>query len=156
MSTTVMPSPSATRDLQVTTFRLGELLLGLEISAIREVSRVGPITPVPSAPATVRGVINLRGDVVTVLDLRVILRLSPVVLTPASRLLIVSAHDELIGMLVDGVEDVVAVAEDNREDLPANAGLIDSQFFRCVYKLDTELLVLLDILAVLADDSANC
>jgi purine-binding chemotaxis protein CheW len=155
MSMTATRSPSASRDLQVTTFRLGELLLGLEISAIREVSRLGAMTPVPSAPVAVRGVINLRGDVVTVLDLRAILGLCPALLTSASRLLIVTAHDELIGMLVDGVEDVVGVTEENREDLPANAGHFDSRFFRCVYKLESELLVLLDIVAVLAHDSAG-
>jgi purine-binding chemotaxis protein CheW len=138
-------------ELLVTTFRLGDWLLGIEISAIREINRVGEMTPVPDAPAAVRGVINLRGDVVTVLDLRTILECDPAVIAPESRLIIVEADDEHIGLLVDRVEDVMTVTTSEEESLPPTSSEMEQRYFRSVYKLEPDLLVLLDVSAIVGD-----
>ncbi len=141
--------------LQATMFRLGDRLMGIEISAIREINRVGKITPVPDAPAKVRGVINLRGEVVTVLDLRAILGMDATEVTTSSRLMIVPSENEHIALLVDRVEDVITVSSTDEEDLPANAGDLDGRYFRSVYKLEHELLILLDVVAVFVDDASR-
>lgn len=135
---------------QLATFWLGELLLGIDIQCIRGINRVGNITPVPEAPALVAGVVNLRGDVVTVVDLRTILSLSPIEITPRTRLLIVQSEAESIGLLVDRVADVVTVSTEDAEPLPANFNRNASQYFTRVYRVGADLLVTLDVTAALA------
>lgn len=135
---------------QLATFWLGELLLGIDIVAIREINRVVEITPVPDAPAAVKGVVNLRGDVVTILDLRTLLGLEHVELTSQSRLIVIPMEEEVVGLIVDRVTDVATVTTDDEVPLPANMGGIDSRYFTGVYKLNNDLLVVLDVAAALA------
>lgn len=146
-NTPVLTSNGTT--LQLATFRLGELFLGIDISCIREITRVGEIAPVPDAPESVRGITNLRGEVVTVLDLRTILLLDRAEVTGRSRLIIVQYDDEHVGLLVDQVTDVVSVGPEIQEPLPANIEGVDARFFSTVFKFDHELLILLNVLAVL-------
>lgn len=141
---------ATTTDGQFATFQLDALWLGIDISCIREINRIGEITPVPDANACVRGVINLRGDVVTVMDLRTILRLPPGETTPRPRLIIVESGEEQIGLLVDRVADVVTVQRAEEEPLPANLGGESSRFFSGLYRVGSELLVELDVAAALA------
>jgi purine-binding chemotaxis protein CheW len=135
---------------QLATFWLGDLLLGIDIVAIREINRVVEITPVPDAPAAVKGVVNLRGDVVTILDLRSLLGLELVELTSQSRLIVIPMEEEVVGLIVDRVTDVATVTTDDEVPLPANMGGIDGRYFTGVYKLNNDLLVVLDVAAALA------
>jgi purine-binding chemotaxis protein CheW len=135
---------------QLTTFRLGDLLLGIDIRCIREINRVSAITPVPDAPPQITGVMNLRGEVVTVVDLRAVLELPPTEITPRTRLMIVQSDDEPIGLLVDRVADVATVQGTDEEPLPANVGGIDSRYFTGVYRAGSDLLIVLDVAAALA------
>lgn len=140
---------SSESTVQLATFLLGDLMLGIDIASIREITRVGEIAPVPDAAKSVRGITNLRGEVVTVLDLRTILELDPGEQTSHSRLIIMRYQDEHVGLLVDQVTDVLTVGSDIQEPLPANIGGVDSRFFSTVYKLELDLLVLLNVSAVL-------
>jgi len=154
MSVTALDSKSASGAravAQLVTFRLGERLLGLPIEIVREILRVADITPVPDAPAGVRGVINLRGDVVTIVDLRIVLGLSPAVVGPYTRLVVTHSGDEVIGLLVDRVADVVTISPEEREPLPANLKADESRFFSGVFRVEDDLLVSLDLTAVLAE-----
>lgn len=152
VTTLVSKSASAARAVaQLVTFRLGERLLGLPIEIVREILRVADITPVPDAPAGVRGVINLRGDVVTIVDLRIVLGLSPAVVGPYTRLVVTHSGDEVIGLLVDRVADVVTISPEEREPLPANLKADESRFFSGVFRVEDDLLVSLDLTAVLAE-----
>uniref|UniRef100_A0A7C2NWA3 Chemotaxis protein CheW n=1 Tax=Schlesneria paludicola TaxID=360056 RepID=A0A7C2NWA3_9PLAN len=136
-------------DRQLATFWLGDLLLGIDIQDIREIIRVGDLTPVPDAPAMVSGVVNLRGDVVTVVNLRTVLDLPQVARTSQTRLMIVQHGPESIGLLVDRVADVVMVSAKTEEPLPANVGGVDGRYFTGVYRVGSELLVVLDVAAAL-------
>jgi len=149
MSTTAVLKDSPGTTVQLATFLLGDLMLGIDIACIREITRVGDIAPVPDAASSVRGIANLRGEVVTVLDLRTILELDPQDQTSQSRLIILRYHDEHVGLLVDQVTDVLTVGPETEESLPASISGMDSRFFTTVYKLDLELLVLLNVTAVL-------
>jgi purine-binding chemotaxis protein CheW len=135
--------------IQCVTFYVGEALLGVPIQQIEEINRHFDLTPVPHGPDYVRGVINLRGEVVTVVDLRTILGLEPAELTRETRNVIVNFHGEHVGLIVDRVADVVAACSGDIDRLPANLSSADSRFYCGVYKLESELLALLDVEAVL-------
>ena len=141
--------------LEFATFYVGDLLIGTNILQVEEINRHLDLTPVPHAPVHVQGVINLRGEVVTVMDLRTILGLPRGEVTKDSRNVVVTSKGEQIGLLVDRIADVVRAATDHIDRPPANVNGVDGRFFRGVYKLDAELMVVLDIDAVLAVDSAD-
>lgn len=138
--------------VQCATFRIDDQLMGVDIQQVQEINRVVDTTPVPQAPEFVHGVINLRGDVVTVVDLRAVLGLERIQPGPYTRNVIVDCAGEKTGFLVDRVTDVVAVAPDSVELPPANVGGVDGRFFRFVCKLESELLLVLNVEQITATD----
>jgi purine-binding chemotaxis protein CheW len=140
------------KELQIATFHVDDALMGITIDQIEEINHHLDLTEVPHAPTCVRGVSNLRGEVVTVVDLRVILGLEPATVTRRTCNVVVRSRGERIGILVDRVGDVVSASWANVEPPPANVAGADGQFFRGVCKLENELLVLLDVEQVLAID----
>lgn len=153
--TTATETVSATGSgvLQLATFYLGDLLMGVDIQQVEEINRHLCLTPAPQAPECVRGVVNLRGDVVTVVDLRVILGMEPTEITGGHRNVVVHSQEERIGLLVDRIADVVNANVNEVEPPPANVSGVDGRFFKGIYKLDTELLVIVDVDEVLSSDS---
>jgi len=154
MSMTIETGPTTqSGEVQFATFRVDDLLLGADIRQVEEINRHLEMTPVPHAPGCVRGVINLRGDVVTVVDLRQILGLGATELSATTRNVIVNSRDERIGLLVDRIGDVVILSSDEIDPPPPNLNGADVRLFRGVYRLDGELLVILDVEAVLKADT---
>jgi purine-binding chemotaxis protein CheW len=149
MSATATNATVKSSEMDCVTFRIGDLLIGLEIYDVEEINRQVHMTNVPHAPACVCGVENLRGNVVTIVDLRTILGLPAATLTRRSRNVIVHAGQERVGLLVDSVADVVRAARRDIEAPPANINGIDGRFFKGICKLKSELLVILDVEAVL-------
>ncbi len=143
-----------TDELEIATFYIGDILMGVDIQKVQEINRHVNMTPVPHAPACVRGVVNLRGDVVTVLDLRTVLDLEPTEINETSRNMIAKAGDEQIGLLVDRIADVVKVTRDEIEPPPANISGIDGRFFDGVYKMKSDLLIILNAEEVLSADTS--
>lgn len=143
-------SAVAAGETEFATFCVGDLFLGIGIGAIQEIGRYVEPTVVPHAPECVRGVVNLRGDVVTVIDLRTVLELGRCEATKQTRNIIVNAGGERIGLMADRVADVVKVNPDDLEPPPANVGGADGRYFAGVHKLEKELLVILDLNEVLA------
>jgi purine-binding chemotaxis protein CheW len=123
------------------------------IQQIEEINRLVDLTPVPHGPACVRGVINLRGVVVTVVDLRTILGLDPLEITRDTRNVILNFNGEHVGLVVDRVADVVAVGTDEIDRPPANLSSAEGRFYCGVYKLESELMVLLDVEQALTAES---
>jgi purine-binding chemotaxis protein CheW len=138
--------------VELATFYVGELLIGADIRQVEEINRHLDLTPVPHAPAIVRGVINLRGEVVTVIDLRTVLGLGETRIDKSTRNIVVNSKEEQIGLLVDRIADVVRMQSERLERPPANVHGVEGRFFTGVYKMDTELLAVLDVEAVLAAD----
>ncbi len=103
---------------QFITFKLDDELYALPIERIREVIRVQTITRVPQAPAHVRGVHNLRGTILPVLEIRTRLGLSPATVTPESRIVVAESRGKRIGLLVDAVLQVIRVPESQIEPPP--------------------------------------
>jgi len=142
--------PISGDELEYATFYVCDILLGLDIRQIEEINRQLTMTSVPHAPHFVRGVVNLRGEVATVVDLRAILGLPAAEITDQSRNVVVNARGERIGLLVDRIGDVVRTSASDIEPPPANVSGVDGRFFRGVCKLEKELLVILDVEEALA------
>jgi purine-binding chemotaxis protein CheW len=149
MSTTTETTAIATGEVEFVTFYVGDLLIGADIHCVEEINRLIDVTPAPHAPECVRGVINLRGEVVTVVDLRTILGLPHGNVGSQARNVVVRSKGEQIGLLVDRIADVIRARVDEIDPPPANVSGVDGRFFKGVYKLDTELLVILDVDAAL-------
>ena len=123
---------------EIIIFTVGDLLCGLDIAHAQEINRNLSITPVPQSSDYVRGVLNLRGQVITVIDLRVKLELEPVEITPDMRIIVVRKGADGVGLLVDGVDDIVPVREEELTPPPANIGGVRGEFFDAVYN-ETEI-----------------
>lgn len=144
-------APPSTDEMQFATFYVGDLLLGVDIRFVQEINRQLDITPVPNAPRHVRGVINLRGEVATVIDLRTVLGLPAAEESRDTRNLIVHSQGEAIGLWVDRISDILAVRPDQISDPPSNVDGVEGKFFLGVHTLESEICVLLDIEQVLTD-----
>lgn len=130
---------------QWVTFHLGEEIYGIDVLQVQEVLRITEISPVPGAPSYVLGIINLRGNVVTVVDARNRFGLSPKEPDDASRIIIVDAFDKVIGLLVDNVSEVAYVANSQIETAP-NVGTDEGhRFVSGVSNREGELLIMLDL-----------
>lgn len=131
-------------------FHSGELLLGLDIVHVQEINQNFIITVVHRAPEYVRGVINLRGEIVTVIDLRRKFGFEPLAQEAEMQIVIVRQGDENIGLLVDSVDDVVRAEEADIEPPPSNLAGVTGHFFNGIFKLEHELVAILDLNELLA------
>jgi purine-binding chemotaxis protein CheW len=137
-------------ELQLVVFQLGVELYGVEIACVHEIVRMQTITRVPRAPAFVEGVINLRGRVIPVIDLRRRFNLPAAAHTRASRIVVVEIGDQVVGLVVDGVSEVLRVDTALVEPpSPVVAG-IDSEYLQGIARLPERLVILLDLDRVLA------
>lgn len=137
------------------TFAVSDVLLGIPITNVDEINRNLDVTPVPHAPPSVVGVLNLRGDVVTIIDLARVLDLPQVESTRQSRVVIVRSYGERIGLRVDRIADVVRVSPAALEPVPCNMNSLDIRFFRGVYRLEEQIMAVLDVEAALAAASGD-
>jgi purine-binding chemotaxis protein CheW len=130
---------------QWVTFRLGEELYAIDVLQVQEVLRITEISPVPGASGYVLGIINLRGNVVTVIDARNRFGLVPKETDDASRIIVVDAFDKVVGLLVDNVSEV-AYVPDSKIEISPNVGADDgNKFVSGVYNRDGELLIMVDL-----------
>ncbi len=135
----------STNALELATFYIGDMLVGADIRQVEEINRQMDVTPLPHVPDFVVGVMNLRGNVVTVVDLRTILGIPADTETRRSHNVIVHYEGERIGLAVDRIADVVRAPLDQIDELPANCDSIDSRFLQGVYAMENELLLVLDV-----------
>lgn len=131
--------------LQYLTFKLIDETYGINVMHIREVLRYSEIAPVPGAPAYVMGIVNLRGNVVTVVDSRIRFGLPEATITDDTRIIIVEHENEQVGLLVDAVQEVFYLYQGEIELTP-NVGNAEAQMFiQGVYQKDEELVILLEL-----------
>jgi purine-binding chemotaxis protein CheW len=128
---------------QLCTFEVAKLLVGIDIRSIQEILRVQPITSVPLAPATVRGLMSLRGQIVPVVDLRVRLGL-PAADTLSGFDVIVRTSQGPVSLLVDEVGDVVEVGAETFEPVPDTMSASARPFIRGAYRLEKRLLLTIE------------
>jgi purine-binding chemotaxis protein CheW len=136
------------------TVRLEGQLIGLPVLGVHDVLRLGAVTQVPGAPAMVAGVMNLRGRIVTAIDLRARLGLPPRSAGAKAMCVVVEHGGQPYGLVVDAVGDVAPVAPERFEPSPATLGARWRAVAAGVYRLD-ELMVVLDVEALFALDLAQ-
>jgi purine-binding chemotaxis protein CheW len=133
---------------QYLTFRIGNENYGLELSKTREIIEYGGITEVPLMPNFLRGVINLRGDVVPVIDLAVRLGRQPIEVKKRTCVIVVelqnNQQNHVLGLLADAVSEVIEIDDDNIEDVPSFGANIRAEFIQGIAKQGEEFVVLLD------------
>jgi len=127
-------TPGAGQTVLLATFFVRDALCALDAAGIQEVIRLGPLTPVRHAPPDVAGILNLRGKIVTILDLGLRLGFPKIVPSGASRIFIMEDRNEFVGLLVDRVDEVVEVERDDWQAPPANVRGIQGRFFQGVYR----------------------
>lgn len=135
------------------TFYIGEALCGMDILNVQEINKLMNMTRVPQAPDYVTGILNLRGQIVTVIDLGKKLGLAEIGMSESVRNIIVNSGNEHIGLLVSSLSDVVAAEWDKVEKPPANLGGVRGTFFKGVFKTKDRLIGILDVERVLAEDN---
>ena len=131
--------------IQWVTFWLGDECYGVNVMQVQEVLRITEIAPVPGAPDYVIGIINLRGNVVTIIDMRSRFGLKPKQADDDSRIIILESDDQVIGMLVDGVREVVDLRASAIDSTPHVGNGESSKYIQGVRSKNKELLILLDL-----------
>jgi len=137
----------------LTAFFVREGHYAIDAASIQEVIRCGSLTPVRHAPVEVAGIMNLRGKIVTVLDLGLQLGLGRMDPDAAARVLIVESRGEFIGLLVDRAEEVIPVEADQWEPLPANIPAAQARYFLGVCRPGDRVLTVLDTARILTEDA---
>lgn len=138
------------KNLQLVVFSMAREHYGVSIESVHEIVKVPDITEVPDAPGYLVGVINLRGKIVPVVDLRRRLRLQGIDRTKSSRVLITENDGRLVGLLVDAVSEVLKVPPDAVEAPPEMIASVGVEYITGVVKMESRLIILLDLKIVLS------
>jgi purine-binding chemotaxis protein CheW len=141
--------------MQMVSFVVDREEFGVEILRVQEIIRLVDITRVPHAPAFVEGVINLRGRIVPVVDLRKRFRLAARPADKDTRIIVVELVDRVVGFMVDSVREVIRVDRTLIEPPPELAMGIDAHYITGVAKLEDRLLIMLDLDEVLTSDEEH-
>ena len=132
--------------LQLVTFNIAEEEFGVDILSVQEIIRLMQITTVPRAPACIEGVINLRGKVIPVIDMRKRFNLPAVERDSHTRIIVMEfGSSKIVGFLVDAVSEVLRIPANTVEPAPAVVSGVGSEYIKGVGKLDDRLLILLDL-----------
>jgi len=142
-------SKEKNKTVELASFYVGNALCGMDILNVQEINKNIEMTKVPQAPEYVLGVLNLRGRIVTIIDLGRKVGLSPTKLSSESRNIVVNSKDEYVGLLVDRISDVELAERDKVEPPPANIGGVQGKFFEGVFKTRNSLIGILNVEEVL-------
>lgn len=136
--------------VELATFYIGDALCGMDILKVQEINKLMQMTKVPQAPEYVLGILNLRGQIVTILDLGKKLGLGETDISQDPRNIIVNSAGGHVGLLVRRISDVVSADMEKRERAPANMSGIQGEYFTGVYKTNDNLIGILDVDKVLS------
>ncbi|MEI8133137.1 MAG: chemotaxis protein CheW [Leptolinea sp.] len=135
---------------QIVIFELANESYGVDIADVESIVKMQAITTVPHAPSFVKGITNLRGKVLPVIDLRQRFSLPIQLPTKESRIVVVSLDYMIVGMVVDSVSEVLTIQDTDIEPTPRMVTSVDSEFITGICKLDERLVILLDLGMVLS------
>ena len=137
---------------QLISFEVGDEEYGLDILRVKEVIRIREISRLPKAPSFVKGIINLRGDVIPIIDLRDKFGLEHKEYTAMTRVIVVDVEEKLVGMVVDAASQVVRIPADQIDPPPPLVGGLSAEYIRGIGKLDESLVILLRIDKILSTE----
>jgi len=145
-------SGDAAEEMQLVSFKLSNEEYGVDIMQVQEIIRLSTITHVPRAPRFVEGVIDLRGEVLPIIDLRRRFGLPPAERTAAARIVVAHICDTNVGLIVDAVSEVLRLPRKAFVAAPAVVAGVDSRFLKGIGRLGNRLIILLDLDSVLTAD----
>lgn len=134
------------------TFKLADEVYGINVMQVQEVLRMTEITPVPGAADSVLGIINLRGNVVTVIDTRKLFYLPATEVTEQVRIMIVECNKVIVGLLVDSVTEVINLDNSDIDVAPSLGGDDNSRYIQGVYNKDDQIYILVDLNKLVSAD----
>jgi purine-binding chemotaxis protein CheW len=135
----------STEDLKLIVFQLADKEYAIPVNQVRSIEKLQYITRVPKTPAYVKGVINLRGVVTPIIDLRSKFELPFCEDSESTRIIIAALQDKEVGLIVDAANDVLDVSRDNIEPPPEVVGVMEAEYIGGVVKQDRRLLILLHL-----------
>lgn len=130
---------------QFLAFRLADELFAIEILRVQEIRGITPITPIPNAPRYIRGVMNLRGTIVPVIDLRMRFGLGEAEYNKFTVIIVVRLGARIIGLVVDAVSDVLDVSPNDIENTPELGARVDTSFLNGMLQRGDEIILLLNL-----------
>ena len=136
--------------LQLVSFKIGDEEFGVDILSVQEINRMSQITKVPNTPEFIEGVINLRGRIIPVIDLRVKLGMVRKDHGKNTRIVVVELKGQTIGFIVDEVSEVLRIPKEITEAPPEMVGGVNSDYITSIGKLEDRLLILLDLEKILS------
>jgi purine-binding chemotaxis protein CheW len=152
-ATSVDQTQTVSEDLlQLVSFKIGEEEFGVDILKVQEINRMLDVTRVPNAPEFIDGVINLRGKVIPIINLRRRLGMNRRERDKNTRIVVVELAGKIVGFVVDAVQEVLRIPTGVTEPPPTLVGGVQAEYITAVGKLDDRLLILLDLDKVLADN----
>ena len=138
------------RTLQVVSFALGSEEYGVDIAQVQEINRMVAITRVPRAPQFMEGVINLRGQLIPIVDLRTRFGMERAERTKNTRIVVTEIGSKRLGMVVDSVSEVLRIPVEQIEGAPDLVAGVDTEYIRGVGKMDDRLIIMLDLARVIS------
>ncbi|HEY1977322.1 MAG TPA: chemotaxis protein CheW [Candidatus Baltobacteraceae bacterium] len=138
--------------VQVVSFRLGGEEYGVDIAQVQEIIRMVEITHVPRAPRFMEGVINLRGQLIPIIDLRTRFGMSRINPTKSTRIVVTEIGNKRVGIVVDSVSEVLNIPIENVEDAPEMVAGVGTEYIQGVGKLGERLIIMLDLTMVISTE----
>jgi purine-binding chemotaxis protein CheW len=136
--------------IQVVSFKLGSEEYGVDIAQVQEINRMVAITHVPRAPRFMEGVINLRGQLIPIIDLRTRFEMPRAEHTKNTRIVVSEIGTKRVGMVVDSVSEVLRLGTDAIEPAPEMITGVDTEYIRGVGKIEDRLIILLDLARIIS------
>ncbi|NUN70909.1 MAG: chemotaxis protein CheW [Bacteroidetes bacterium] len=155
MSEIAAKQASSDELLQLVSFNIGEEEFGVDILKVQEINRMVEVTRVPNAPEYVDGVINLRGKVIPIIDLRRRFGMARKEKDKNTRIIVVELSGKVLGFVVDAVSEVLRIPQSVTEQPPSIVAGIDAEYITAIGKLENRLLILLDLDRVLNTDETQ-
>lgn len=144
-STVNTPSKAKSAAGEYLTFVLGEEEYGLEILKVQEIRGYDAVTQIANTPEFIKGVVNLRGKIVPIVDLRIKFHLGKVEYNEFTVVIILNLNGRVVGIVVDGVSDVMALKDDQIRDVPSLVTSIDTKYIVGLATVEAQMLILVDI-----------
>lgn len=138
------------QNIQVVSFKLGSEEYGVDIAQVQEINRMVAITHVPRAPEFMEGVINLRGQLIPIIDLRTRFAMARAEHTKNTRIVVTEIGTKRVGMVVDSVSEVLRLDTDAIEPAPEMITGVDTEYIRGVGKIEDRLIILLDLARIIS------
>ena len=140
---------------QLVSFRVGNEMFATSISRVQEIIRMPAVVKVPKSPDFVKGVINLRGRVIPVVDLKTKFEIEGQIKKDESRIIITEINNVMIGLIVDAVSEVIQVSKSSFSDTPEIVSGAKKKFVKGVVQEKDEMIMVLNVDNILSDDESN-